>query len=57
MTLPSPLDRDYHGAIAVERNVLDVLKNVVQNQAFCEHPATLERADVPRGTGVVFDEA
>lgn len=57
MTLPSPQDRHYHGAIVVERNVLDVLKNVVQSQAFREHPAILERAEVPRGTGVVFGEA
>jgi hypothetical protein len=56
MTLPSPLDRHYQGAIVVERNVLDVLKNVVQNPAFREDPTILERAEVPRGTGVVFDE-
>jgi len=53
MTLESPPEPR---AIVVERNVLDVLKDVVQSPAFQENPAILETARVPRGTTIVFDE-
>ena len=51
MTLEAPLEPR---AIVVERNILDVLKNVVQSPTFRENPSILETTQVPRGTAIVF---
>ncbi|OIW22520.1 hypothetical protein CONLIGDRAFT_658239 [Coniochaeta ligniaria NRRL 30616] len=53
--LMTATDRPEGTVSVIERNVLDILKEVVQSTEFKADPTVLERADIPRGVAAKRD--